>query len=77
MVTSIEMTQRFLYGANNTPIDKSNPDIIRPEGHITNFSMTQTAYMAEAGKFAKGAQFEIIQEFFLMLVTFYQPEPTL
>ena len=69
MLTASQITNLYLYGTITTPNDKIMHDWLRDTAHVTNHTMQYADYMQTAGKFAKGSQFELIQEFFAQAST--------
>lgn len=68
--TTTQITNLYLYGQDSTPIDKANEGYIRPTPSSASqaFSTVNVAVLEfmsyGAGRFAVGAQFELVKEFF-------------
>lgn len=69
MPTDLEkITNLFLYGQETTPTDLIDDELIRPSDPLTlppEFHVNLQDFMdTGAGRFAIGAQFELVQAFF-------------
>jgi hypothetical protein len=58
------ITNMYLYGITTTPANKATDALIRPADRVTSLSFAQSDVMATAGRFAVGAQFGMVRNFF-------------
>jgi uncharacterized repeat protein (TIGR01451 family) len=65
-ITVKEITNLYLYGRITTPTNLVDDSLIRPNPlpTVTSVNVDKKDFMAGAGRFAVGAQFELIQKFF-------------
>jgi hypothetical protein len=59
-----------LYGTKTTPTNLVDDKLIRPINQVTSVNVDKSAFMAGAGRFAVGAQFELIKKFFEPAILF-------
>ena len=63
-LTAKEITNLYLYGTKTTPTNLVNDSLIRPRDKVISVNVDKKEFMAGAGRFAVGAQFELIKKFF-------------